>query len=134
MDRTAFLLRRTLLCAFFACPLSFAGLVPALILHGLWSAAVSALPPCAAKRWYSGRRRPDYSRAALAYGFFIAACLLPYSLSSAYFAPFAPLFRMLCVLTGILTQCAALLWIQKAGKRPLAACLLLLSVLIACTR
>lgn len=130
MNRTALLLRRTLLCAVLACPLSYIGFIPALILHGLWSLR----PPAPPRQWYGGRAA-SFLRPFYAYcGSLAVLGLLRRALSFAFPGGLSPLLRVFCVLTALLAQCTLILRKQKADKRRLAVCPLLLLTFIACMR
>ena len=134
MNRTALLLRRKLLCAVLACPLAAWQLIPALALQGVYSMLAAGLPGALSNRWYSPES-PLLPRAAFPLcGAYAFVGLLRRLLSPSFPAPFAPYFRALCVLSGILLQCALILRAQKAGKRHLAACLPLLYIFTVCMR
>ena len=134
MNRTALLLRRTLLCAVLACPLAAWRLLPALALQGIYAVSAAGSSGTVSPRWYSPGKA-SFPRAAFPLcGAFAFVGILRRLLSPVFSAPFAPYFRILCALSGILLQCALILRVQKAGKRHLAACLPLLYVFTSCMR
>ena len=122
MDRTARMLRRTLLCAVLACPLAVWRLEAAWIAQGI----ISFLP---AKEqpglWYQNPSPGRRWRALLA---FCPALALQAALAKGTDMP------VLIALTGVLAQAGLLLRMQKTGRRSLAACLISVAVFIACRR
>ena len=133
MNRTAHLLRRTLLCAVFACPLAAACFPCALALMA--SAALAASGTAFRAPWYTGNRGGGARRAIppLIAGLTLAAALrkgcallLPAGLA-AWYLP-------LCALSGLLAQAALLLNAKKTGRRRILACLPLLLLFSVCMR
>ena len=107
MDRTSRMLRRTLLCAVFACPLALWRLDAALLLQGLWTALLVAPVPAVPALWAKGRRSP---RAALrrAIWALLPALLLAAvldALTRPLLSPFLrPAARALAALSGLVAQ------------------------------
>ena len=122
MDRTARMLRRTLLCAVLACPLAIGQLEAAWIAQLIFSVF-----PIKEQRgpWYKKTSFPHRWRGVIV--------LFP---SLALQAALATITDqgVLIALTGILTQASLILGMQKTGRRSLAACLISLLVFIACMR
>lgn len=129
MDRTATLLRRTLLCAVLACPLALYSLPAAWGLRALWALLIMPRGPAAPALWrqrqtpWAGLRRAMVSLTPA-----LAAEAALYRLSA------APAFHALTALTGVLIQAVLILRAQKTGGRHLAVCLISIAVFIACTR
>ena len=133
MARTAYLLRRTLLCAVFACPLAAVCFPCAAALTAVCT--LTAAGTCARVPWYSGPRRGGASRAALPLcaGLALAAGLRRACLPLLP-AGFERLYLPLCMLSGLLLQGSLLLRSQKRGGRRLFACLPLLLLFTVCMR
>lgn len=133
MDRTAYLLRRTLLCAVFACPLAAVSLPAAWIAQGVWMGLALSDMPAAPVLW----TRPARPFAPLLRGL---AALCPALAAEAALgrlwagSAFAGVAGSLTILTGILMQAALIRHVQKPGRRHLAACLVCALTFIACTR
>ena len=129
MDRTATLLRRTLLCAVLACPLALYSLPAAWGLRALWALLVLPWGRAAPALWRQRQTpRAGLRRALVTLTPALAAEAALYRLSA------APAFHTLTALTGVLIQADLLLRAQKPGRRHLAACLISIAVFIACTR
>ena len=132
------MLRRTLLCAVFACPLALWRLLPAFAFQALYT--LCFVTPRHAHRalWPRFSRGPGvgWGRAALALCVGLgAASALHMTLTRLPIAPHPGLsaaLRALCVLTGCLLQAQIILRVQRTGRRHYAACLCALAVFIAC--
>lgn len=114
MDRTAQGLRRTILCAVFACPLAVWRLLPALTAQALfWLYPLDAQ----AALWHTKRKRD------------LGTPILPFAVSWALYwigkaqfpASLLPAYRCFCLLSGLSLQCRLLT--QPPGRRRVAACL-----------
>lgn len=136
MDRTARMMRRTLLCAVFACPLAAWKISYALFLQAAW-VCVLAGGASAPFLWARARRGfhtgPGRALFALGIALGVQALLhLPLSLPLFFFA--APALRVLISFTGVLLQSALIYRTRKAGRLHYAACLLSLCLFIVCMR
>lgn len=128
------MLRRTLLCAVFACPLALWKLLPALAFQAVYT--LLWVPPRRARfAWAgaSGGLSAGLGRAAFALCQGLALSAAARALCARLLPAAAlPAASALCLLTGILCQ-AALIWrIQRAGRPHYAACLPALALFIAC--
>ena len=134
MNRTVRMLRRTLLCAVFACPLAAWKMLPAFCFQALYTLIwVPRLPVRPLWAGASGGFSAGLGRAAFSLCMALAGGSIAWALCLRLLPlPLAPLFGALCLLTGILCQ-ATLIWhVQRTGRRHYAACLFALALFIAC--
>ena len=125
MDQTARLLRRTVWCAFWCCPLAVAGLWAPLLLQT--ALTLSACHPAAP--WYARRSAPLRRAAAtLLPSLALAAGLYGLLRSS---MPAIPL-RIACFLTGCAAQAGLISALPRPGKRVWAACALAILAAAGC--
>ena len=136
MDRTARMLRRTLLCAVFACPLAIVCLPAAYACQALFALTWSLSRRGALRLWHTGPQKGHIWRRllfALCQGLGCSAllhALLRRALSLR--PPLSGLMQAVCLLTSLLIQATLILRIQQAGRLHIAACLPALLVFIAC--
>lgn len=133
MDRTIRLMRRTLLCAVFACPLAIFSLWLSFLCQFLF--LLSAYWPVKADRPLWAGASPSFAkgvgRLLFAFSLSFAAAAALYRIGLLLAFPALPL-RLMCALTALLIQGEVCLRVQKTGKRALAACLFLLLFTIVC--
>lgn len=134
MDRTVRMLRRTLLCAVFACPLAAWQLLPAQVFQALYSLLSALFGREQSALWLHRE-----NRFSTLWGRTVFTLCLSLACSAGLYRMIrlvgeGPAPRALCMLTGLLVQSALFARVKRAGKRHLAACLPALSLFIACMR
>lgn len=111
MGRRARMLRRTLLCAVFACPLAMQRPRAALALLAAWTLLAVLPAPGPALPWAKSRRSPRASRRRVLMGLICALALaaaLP-ALAQFFLPPDRlPAARALALLSGILAQASVI--------------------------
>ena len=136
MNRTLRMMRRTLLCAVFACPLAFFHPAAARLVWGAFAASLCFMP--AAQPLWVQKKRPSAGRAACSflYALFLsAACSLAFQLLFPRMHPLTKsLLHMLSTLTGLSLQCAFLPRLHRTGKLHYIAAALCLLGFIVCMR
>lgn len=134
MDRTIRMMRRTLLCAAFACPLSLFGLWPACAVLFLFSLSM-CFQPAVPSVWIC-KNRPPYARIAFSFSAGIFASAVLHTAVQAAFlplhAPSAAILRLLSTLTGISLQCALLGRVRFVRKAHILLLVLFLFGFIVC--
>ena len=136
MDRTARMMRRTLLCAVFACPLALWRYDAAVMMQSLFVFLLlyGRKPPV---QWAHARRGFHAGLGRAIFGLCMGLMLSGVLQKSTVLCGSAALqawIRVLSVLSGLLLQCVLLYRIRITGKLHYAACLFALFVFIACMR
>lgn len=138
MDRTVRMMRRTLLCAVFACPLACFSLPAALLCQLLFTLTVFLPPRRQKKLWAKSAAGFHAGLGRGLYALCLAISLSALSHAAVRLLAFddfwQPVWRVLSVLTGILLQTSLIYHVKRAGKRHYAACLPALFLFIVCMR
>lgn len=134
MNHTLRMMRRTLLCAVFACPLAFFHAGAARLVWGVFAFSLCFLPS-AQPLWVRKKRQPFW-RAACSFSFALFASTGLSGLVQLIFPGMHPLtqslLHMLSLLTGLSLQCMLLERMRTVSKQMRIAAALCLILSIVC--
>jgi len=131
MDRTIRMMRRTFLCAAFACPAALLGYIPTLLIWSGFSISLCFLP-IARPLWMRKLHTP-FARVAFSFAAGLLCCTLLQTIMSIFFPRThfltTALIRLLAVASGLSLQLRALESVRFVRRKywlALGGCLLLI--------